>query len=129
MEHDKVADTSIKVVTKETTAFLSSFPSALASAGPSSGFKVSGGASTGMTTIGSPAVTLTIIGGGVRDNVKKHTEDGYYGGKGLDVYKVLAIGDMAGDLHKDIVGLVANLSTKTTNSAVSSSALVSVVPS
>lgn len=45
------------------------------------------------------------IAGGVWDNVKKYIEIGVYGGKGSEVYKVVVLGDMVGDLFKDIVGL------------------------
>lgn len=44
-------------------------------------------------------------GGGVWDNVKKFIEFGNYGGKRFDVYKVVVVGDIVGDLCKDIVGL------------------------
>lgn len=50
--------------------------------------------------------------------MKKHAEEGNPGGKGNEAYKVIAAGDMAGDLPKDMLGLSSNTSTKSTSTAV-----------
>lgn len=61
---------------------------------------------------------LVLNMGGVWDNVKKYIEVGVLeyvkslGLKGLDVYKVVVIGDMVGDLLKDILGLLLNILIK-----------------
>lgn len=76
------------------------------------------GSSTGGPSSGPASVTPTVNVGGVRDNVKKHAEEGNPGGKGSEAYKVIAAGDIAGDLPKDILGLSPNTSTKSTSTAV-----------
>ncbi len=87
---------------------IGSTPGTLGAAGPPAGGSL----------VGPASVTPTVNLGGVRDNVKKHTEEGNPGGKGSEAYCVIAAGDIAGDFPKDILGLSSNTSTKPTLTAV-----------